>query len=84
MANFILEDDNVRNTNTFINSYMKTLPLPFKHFVVYSLKEGIIWGPYTLEEIAKKFDISLDEATKIYQEALEMLSLLDKGMNNNR
>jgi len=81
MVDFFLEDDNsVKSTNDFIMAYMKTLPLPFKHFVVYSLKEGINWGPFTLEEIAEKFNISILEVTTMYEETKEMLKILNSNL----
>lgn len=78
-----MEIENTNDKDFLIKAYMKTLPLPAKHFFIYALVEGLIWGPFTTLEIATKFNLSPEEVEKIYKEALTMLNTLNAGINSH-
>ena len=80
-TNFEIEIETTYDPNDTIKAYLKTLPIPAKHFMVLALKEGIIFEPVPVTTIAKTFNISLDEVTKLYQEATEMMSTLTNPMS---
>lgn len=78
---FLEDSGKEKSTNDFIKSYLKTLPLPAKHFIIYALKEGIVWESLALDDIASMFSMTSAEVAKIYQEAEVMLDIL---CNNNK
>ncbi len=79
-ADFEIETERAYNPNDTIKAYLKTLPIPAKHFMVLALKEGIMFEAVPVASIAEIFNISLEEVTNLCQEAEAMMSVLTNPM----
>lgn len=73
---FEIEVEPTNASNETLKAYLKTLPIPAKHFIVLALKEGIMFEAVPVPTIAEIFNISESEVMRLYQEAETMITTL--------